>query len=466
MIRGEEAFPNATCQYVIGRPNGKDIGDRMQVVVSTFLYAILTNRALLLDDTDMLNMLCDPFKENGYNGTWRISGSGVSEVEEIQNKGPFLDTISKNKDGELVLIGKDKEVGLNLGLDGDIDQIFLDLAFGYGHSAQNFYCDDSQKTLKKVTFVVILTEQFFAPGLFLIPSFATVLEEMFPDRSPFHHISKYLLNPNNFLWERISRLHETHLKNANSRIGVQLKAFAEKPDRNVRALLSCLNNVSEVLAPPINHKEWSDIWKGYRKGMNKMKWKPGQKERVEKVISNRKPEKIVLFLSPLHARHALEISRQYQEGVSEDGSIVNVVYFMLNDERTSSQFGVSQRGLAKQEQEVVDIFLLSFCESLFTTFFSTAGYVSAGLQGKPQYLVDINGAGGFNIKKKEYSCVQSESCEPCFHFPPHERQCGKNKNKTTVKKGYEIPELPYFTPCLDTERGRGRRMWNSGSVSS
>ncbi|CAI0548898.1 unnamed protein product [Linum tenue] len=72
---------------------------------------------------------------------------------------------------------------------------------------------------------------------------------------------------------------------------------------------------------------------------------------------------------------------------------------------------------AHNVKALVDIYLLSMCDVLVTSHFSTFGYVAHSLAGlRPWYLQN---PGDYEAKRNEPACVRAVSPEPCFHFHPY-----------------------------------------------
>lgn len=68
------------CQYLfIQMDPGSGLGNRLLGIVSGFLYALITNRALLTDpNEDVWHLLCDPF----YNSSWFLPNTFPVQVSE------------------------------------------------------------------------------------------------------------------------------------------------------------------------------------------------------------------------------------------------------------------------------------------------------------------------------------------------------------------------------------------------
>ncbi|KAJ0102625.1 hypothetical protein Patl1_05747 [Pistacia atlantica] len=86
--------------------------------------------------------------------------------------------------------------------------------------------------------------------------------------------------------------------------------------------------------------------------------------------------------------------------------------------------------------------LLSMCDVMVTSAWSTFGYVAQGLAGlKPWILHNIE-----NTKAPDPSCSRVVSMEPCLHSPPV-YDC---KVKTRVDYGSLLPHVRH---CKDMHQG-------------
>lgn len=73
-----KAGNSTACKYIFGKTAGGGLGNQMLALVSAFLYALLTDRVLMLEPQDnlMAQILCEPFEgEEGRNAlSWLLPG--------------------------------------------------------------------------------------------------------------------------------------------------------------------------------------------------------------------------------------------------------------------------------------------------------------------------------------------------------------------------------------------------------
>ncbi|CAI0548925.1 unnamed protein product [Linum tenue] len=91
-----------------------------------------------------------------------------------------------------------------------------------------FFKSETQPLLEKVPWLVLRSDQYFAPYLFLMPCFRAELDRMFPDdkETVFHHLGRYLFSPSNQVWGHITGFYDAYLAKADRRIGLQIRVFS------------------------------------------------------------------------------------------------------------------------------------------------------------------------------------------------------------------------------------------------
>ncbi|RZB98176.1 Galactoside 2-alpha-L-fucosyltransferase [Glycine soja] len=176
-------------------------------MAATFLYAILTDRVLLVKfDKDKHGLFCEPF----LNSTWILP-----------EKSPFWN--EKHIETYQILLEKDGASNLKEGLPS---VLFINLQHTLSEPEKYFHCDHSQDLLRKVPLMILQSDQYFVPSLFMNPFFNLEVTKMLPEKDTvFHHLGRYLFQPSNEAWELISSYYEAHLAKADERIGLQIRVF-------------------------------------------------------------------------------------------------------------------------------------------------------------------------------------------------------------------------------------------------
>ncbi|KAJ3695887.1 hypothetical protein LUZ60_001264 [Juncus effusus] len=238
------------------------------------------------------------------------------------------------------------------------------------------------------------------------------LENMFPIKdSVFHHLGRYLLQPANPVWELIERYYETYLANVDERIGLQVRIFSQDNvtfEKMFDRILECSKNTNLLpeLGPP-NH--------------------------TNSIYDSRK-RKAILVVS-LFSYYYEKIKSMYYENSTVTGEKVGV-YQPSHEQK--EKFNIKSHAKA-----LAEIFLLSYCDKIATTSWSTFGYVSYSLAGVRPWIIR---SPGWMQAGLDGACVRPESVEPCSHSSPTLKCDGKvDLNVTKL--------VPFVRSCEDVPGG-------------
>ncbi|XP_042379370.1 probable fucosyltransferase 8 isoform X1 [Zingiber officinale] len=386
------------CNYVVWLPQ-HGLGNRMISITSAFLYALLNDKVLLLFFPDYMNgLFCEPFP----NTTWLLpSDFPIMHVTSIFDKDP-------NRYGNLL---RDKI----LSNDMNITNASIPLpAYLYLHLVHNnndynrmFYCEDGQLLLRQFPWLLLRSNQYFVPALFLIPMFEQELGLLFPERTTvFHLLGRYLFHPSNAVWGYVTRYYQAYLANAEEILGVQIRTFAEVDlDKHSSYIMNCA--ISKNLLPSLDTKDAAVL-------SDTIRVKP----------------KAVLVTS-LKSEYFERIRDTYYRNATATGEVIGVYQPSHEEKQFTEKLDHNVKALA-------EIYLLSLSDSLITSQYSTFGYVAQGLGGiRPWLLVRPD---------DENLCLQSSTMEPCFHFPPS-FEC---KSRRELDLGSVVP---YLRHCEDKAGG-------------
>ncbi|CAK9136121.1 unnamed protein product [Ilex paraguariensis] len=290
--------------------------------------------------------------------------------------------------------------------------LYLHLVHDYGDHDKLFFCDQDQTLLKKVPWLIMKTDNYFVPSLFLIPSFEQELTNLFPEKEfVFHHLGWYLFHPSNQVWGLITRYYQAYLAKSDERIGIQIRVFdtGTGPFQYVMdQILACTLN--EDLLPKINTRE-----------------------SVTTPFKNQK-SKAVLVTS-LNAGYSENIRTIYWEHPTVTGEMISV-YQPSHEEYQQTEKKMHNR------KAWAEMYLLSLTDTLVTSLWSTFGYVAQGLGGlRPWILYKPE-----NRTAPNPPCRAAMSIEPCFHAPP--------LYDCKAKKGIDTGSLvPHVRHCEDMSWG-------------
>ncbi|CAI0421279.1 unnamed protein product [Linum tenue] len=366
-----ESIDPTDCKFVVYSPS-QGLGNRILGLSSTFLYALLTNRVLLVDfGPDMEDLFCEPFP----NSTWYLPetfpflfqlqthrfrasysyGNLLKRKEEEQNKGGKIDQDGDSSSSPALL------------------QIFLQDK--YNEYDKLFFKDENQGFVERVPWLVLIHDGYFIPCLFQMQSFRSELEKLFPDQETvFHHLVKYLFSPSNQAWGQITGFYEAYLAKAEERIGFQIRVFEPKqtPFTAVMKQITSCTQKHRLILPQSDESKSILVASLSRKYYEEIDWMYGTRRRQSTGIA---------------------VYQASHEGKQHSGD---------NSHNMKAW---------------MDIYLLSTSDVLVTSSMSTFGYVAAGIAGVKPWIVmipDPYHPRGAN----ESACERAINLEPCFHFPP------------------------------------------------
>ncbi|CAI0474008.1 unnamed protein product [Linum tenue] len=328
----------------------------MLSISSSFLYALLTNRVLLVDfGPDMVDLFCEPF----HNSTWFLPRDFTFKGRA--NTPEFRETYSLGK-----LLRREEEQKKEMPYVASLLQLFL--SYDNDDYDKLFYKSETQPLLKKVPWLVLRSDQYFAPYLFLMPCFRAELDRMFPDdkETVFHHLGRYLFSPSNQVWGHIIGFYDAYLAKADRRIGLQIRVFSL--DKTPASL---------ILSQVINC--------------------------IQESGRNRTTTTTAILVASL-------LNRMYKEWNEKAGATVVGVYRTNHEEM--QVLGSSSHNM----KALVDIYLLSMCDVLVTSPRSTFGYVAHGLAGLTPWILQSQDIEDEEQRVKEPACRRGVSKEPCLQF--------------------------------------------------
>ncbi|MQL89070.1 hypothetical protein Taro_021632 [Colocasia esculenta] len=420
---GGRPIRSAMCKYLVWTPeNG--LGNRMVSLASAFLYALLAERVLLIDSSkDLGGLFCEPFPRS----TWLLPREFPLKVSATFNqKHP-------QSYGNLL-----RTAGVAAALPpllGTLPPSFVyaHLSHDYDSNDKRFFCGPDQHLLEKIPWMVLRSDQYFTPALFLVPAFRGRLGRMFPEKEAvFHHLGRYLFHPTNAVWGLITDYYEAHLARGSEMLGIQIRLhFRKEPalELVVRQILNCT----------WTHKLLPEVLGRRRRPLAAAATVNGS--------SGPSPSKAVLLTS-LHAGFLERL-----EGVYGREQAAGVSFHQ------PSQEGRQRTGKEEHDAKALaEMYLLSTAEELVTSAWSTFGYVAQGLGGISPWIL----RGPVHTRVPEPACVRGASMEPCFHYPPN-YDCATGDYMDTRKM-----LAPFTSKCGDRKGGlklvgRKRKMTRSTS---
>ncbi|KAK7265810.1 hypothetical protein RJT34_33434 [Clitoria ternatea] len=395
-LRSGQFTESSACKYVVWI-SYSGLGNRILTLASAFLYALLTDRVLLVDPgVDMVDLFCEPFPHT----SWFLPSDFPLNGQ--------LNNFNQKSDHCYGKMLKTKPI-----TNSTVPSfVYLHLVHDYDDQDKLFFCDEEQHFLQKVPWLIMKSDNYFIPSLFLMPSFEPELEDLFPNKEKvFHFLGRYLFHPTNYVWGLVVRYYQAYLAKADERVGIQIRVFDTDPgpfQHILDQILAC--TLKENLLPDVDHQR--DITSS----------------------SGTAKSKAVLMTS-LSSGYFEKVRNMYWEYPTVTGEVVGIY------QPSHEEYQQTQKQMHNQKAWA-EMYLLSLTDALVTSSWSTFGYVAQGLGGlKPWILYKPE-----NRTAPDPPCKRAMSMEPCFHAPPF-YDC-------KAKRGTDTGQLvPYVRHCEDMSWG-------------
>jgi len=357
------------CRYVIWGANMFGLGNRLISLTSAFIYAILSQRVLLIDYPEWSLLFCDPFQGHSPSLISPERPLNLSlGVPYVRFKDAACGIQKRNKAPEYC----------------NTTILYLEMTHKSPTKETEFnVCPSGVSRARNVPFISIKNaNQYFAVGFFLNPALAPLLDVLFPERNPFHVLSKYLFSPSDQVWDRVRHYLDSTLSPAARRIGVQLREFSGH----------------------YTHAYDSNIPICIRR---KAGFSPAGLRKTKKL---RPDDYLSVYVATLAQGHIAKLNQTLARIGNETGKIFKIA---------SQQVAKEENHDASHQQEaLVDMWVLSLTDVLITSRRSTFGYVAQGLGGLVPYLIK---------KGVKQVCKASVGTDPCYHYAPKESVCDVEK---------------------------------------
>nr|XP_043607810.1 galactoside 2-alpha-L-fucosyltransferase-like [Erigeron canadensis] len=374
---------SSDCKYLVRIP-ADGLGNRMLSLASAFLYALLTNRVLLVYDNkiDMSDLFCEPFPET----TWSLP-----KEFPLWNRLDSLNQHSPESYGNIANLSESYS---------SLSFIYLFISGGYNDNDKRFYCDQDHKYLGNISWVIMKSNFYFIPSLFLIPSFEQELAKLFPIKDTvFHFLGRYLFLPSNPVWDHITKYYQTYLEKSDEIIGIQIRVF----DRGwVKMMFNAVWEYQTIPETVLSCSFENNVL-------------PEINTNKSLVIPQGDHHKsIAVLVTSLTSDFFEKIEKVYSEHSTVDGTLIKVFHPSSEEKQRTEKKWHNMKAWA-------DMYLLSLSDKLITSPGSTFGYVAQGLAGLTPWILHMP----VNETVKKPPCSRALSMEPCFHVPPSYSNCDR-----------------------------------------
>ncbi|KAG8058703.1 hypothetical protein GUJ93_ZPchr0002g26741 [Zizania palustris] len=226
---------------------------------------------------------------------------------------------------------------------------------------------------------------------------------MFPTKDlVFHHLSRYLFHPANAVWHAITAYYRAHLAGADQLVGIQLRVFHEE-------------------TPPVAQVVLDQALSCARR------------EKLLPAAGTTTVSTQAVLVTSLNSWYYERIREEFGGGVHQPS----------HEGRQRSE------NTAHDMRALTEMYLLSTCDVLLTSGFSTFGYVAQGLAGVRPWLLPRHPWWEKQpaTEVPDPPCMRVPSPEPCFHSPSY-YDCAARKDYDDIGKA-----APYVRRCMDVSWG-------------
>ncbi|KAJ3705042.1 hypothetical protein LUZ61_008747 [Rhynchospora tenuis] len=404
-LRTNHSTDQLDCNYVIWTPLG-GLGNRMLTLASTFLYAILTNRVLLVNNaTDFANLFCEPFP-------------GSSWVLPLNFPVRNLDSYDASSEKSYGYLLKYKLISEDLRAQSimlpSFVYVHLESSYIWDMYDQFFFCDDSQLVLGKINWLLVKSDVYFLPGLFMLSTFDEELSLMFPSKETvFHHLGRYLFQPSNSVWKLVMQYYHSYVEKANQVVGIQIRDFPWSlisKDNRFNQIINC--GLKENILPPVRDH-------------------------------NRKTRYLSEDQTGTEAILVISLYKDYYDRMKSYYANSTRLNRTINVYQPTHEEAQQLKNLSHNKKALAEIYLLTFSDVMVTSAWSTFGYVSYSIAGiKPWILLSSK------VSKEviDPPCRQVRTLDPCFHVPP-------TINCKTKRRSKANQVGPHVRQCEDVNEG-------------
>ncbi|KAH9533139.1 hypothetical protein CY35_18G035700 [Sphagnum magellanicum] len=425
----------AGCNYLVCDavvPSG--LGNKILITASCLVYAVLTQRVLLLPSTNTLaDIVCEPFEGSSWkvnegsigfpvpSAFWLSTEQFLSEVDSSvgSHKGAIQDQATAVHATDVTVVGEWRFQPHN-----------------------RFFCSTEQKFLRNVTWVHLVGNQHFLPKLFVIPSFRTTLESLFPSRMVLTDVIRHSMLPVDSVWQRVDQVREMQPDHADQHLGVQIH-YTEghlqyeilHPLWEMRIKQCALDN---GMLP--QHRQPTRVLTSLQfTNTNSSTESDPDIQSIDSAASavNRTT---TVFITSLYDTFERSLSSDYMQEPPANGEHVTVVQLS----KRHDQYFFSGE---EDEQALVEIILLSLSDNIIVTPGSTFGSVAHAYGALQPWVITTQ-----VIEGQQASCFKGQTVDACYHIPEKYLSCPHDPKFS----GSSVHELvPYIQDCLPGEHPHG-----------
>lgn len=418
------------CQFLVADALDFGLSNRLLTVASAFMYAILTQRVLVVPTSTRLpDLMCEPF----VGSSWRLESNGVfTPADNYPQLWTSINTL-------LHKIDLTQTPGGDAFRNSSGSEEFVSNTYasrgedGKWHPVDRFFCDTEQGYVKsKITWVYLTGCHYFLPNLFTVPSFRPTLERLFPDhKMALTTVMRSLMLPSDSVWRRVREAEDVHFNQGINngfphRVGIQVRYVGGKEQYkkfnefvNTRIVNCLIENYILRLPPNSSHK--NDTVPTSISEVN---------HSVAEVVEGDLRRRSTVFIASLYDGLLKHLQSMYNKSSTLVDNHVRAVQLTHGEEQKS--------GLDEDRGALVEILLLSFSDDLFVTPASTFGGIAQVYGGLIPWFIDYD-------PSSNNSCFHGQTVDICFSRQLEMFTCPYDSHSFNGKRLTDV--MPYIKEC-------------------
>jgi xyloglucan fucosyltransferase len=413
-------------------PSG--LGNKVLITVSCFLYAVLTQRVLLVPSSNILvtDVMCEPFEGSSWKVDQHTIGLPMSPPlwASMQHFLAVLDSSMAAHDSVI-----QKEAMIVYAADVTDNH--------YGFQPDNrFFCPAEQIFLRNVTWVNLVGNQYFVPKLFGVPIFRATLEALFPTRLVLTHLLRRLLLPGDPVWRQVEKVQAMQPDRADRRLGVQIRYLGGQEQFDLMHIVVESRIKKCALENGIlpHHADLAVV------NGRRLQSSSSSSHIKAQSINSSAVRGTTVFIASLYDSFEKSLSSDYLQNPPANGEEVTVV-------QLSNRHDQGYNSIEEDVQALTEIILLSLSDDVIITPKSTFGIVAHGYGALRPWFMGMEFFEG-----PEPPCTEGQTADGCYHIPEKYLYCPYDP-ELHDKPILEI--LPYVKDCLPEDWSGGIQLITS-----
>ncbi|KAG0589915.1 hypothetical protein KC19_1G057100 [Ceratodon purpureus] len=414
----------SNCKFLIMEIEGVGLGNKIALLISGMLYAILTQRVVLLNTNSLIpSTICEPFLGSSWllDEQFPLPGNNGWEKTMLGSWAGWESPIWKSS--KYFERGVDStKAGKDVAFSSAVKVEFSD------PEVKRFFCDTEQAFLTEPTWLHFSGCLYFLPKIFAVPAFRPALEAMFPDPSlTLTYLLRSLMFPKNNVWEQVKQHDKDLFADVDRRVGIQVRFLYGRKVYFRGASKRANDHVKQCVAE-------NNILPSIVSLNPELQSSEAQSGQVIRVL-----------VTSLHTALTEELLRMYENHRTATGDTVKVTQLT---QRGKQGFSADEDIMA-----MVEILLLSFVDELLVTPLSTFGGLAQAYGGIRPWFVDV--------KNDDHSCVRAQSVDLCYQASSSRYECPHDPDVDSK----EIQSLvPHMRICLPIEENYGVQLVSPNHV--